>query len=600
MPRRPPLAVLSVAALLAPAAAPAQAPFRDFDRYVNEAMARWEVPGLALAIVRNDSVVYAKGYGVRTLGTSDRVDARTLFAIGSSSKAFTAASVGMLVDEQRLAWDDAAARHLPGLRLFDPYASQEVTVRDLMSHRSGLSRGDRLWYGSTLSRDEILRRVRFLEPTWSFRARFGYQNIMFLAAGAIVERYAGTSWDDFVRTRIFAPLGMTASSTSILALQGRSNVASPHAEIEDTIRAVPWRNIDNIAPAGSINSSVLDMAQWIRLHLNDGEYGGQRILSSAVVQEMQAPNTIVPLEGIAARLYPTANFQTYGLGWFLQDHRGRKIVHHGGNIDGMSAMVGMMPEEHLGVVILTNLNGTSLPTALMLRIFDAYLGAPPKDWSTDLHEAIRPLREQAERRQRELEEKRVEGTTPHHALEEYAGTYADADSLYGEVEVRVADAGLTLRVGPAVTGQLEHWHYETFRVTWEDRMLGKAFATFVTGADGAIDEVRVQNLATFDRRPAVTDSADAVALTDAERRRFVGRYTAEQPPVDLSIELLDGTLRAVLPGQPAYRLAALTPTTFTVSGIPIEVSIEFVMQGDRVEKVLLTQQGLTFELRPVR
>jgi len=592
------LALVALAVGLAPGAG-AQAPFRGFDRYVTDAMKTWEVPGLALAIVRNDSVMYARGYGVRTLHTSDPVNERTIFAIGSSSKAFTVAAIGMLVDAKQMSWDDAVTTRLPGFEMYDPYAAKEMTLRDLLSHRSGLARGDLLWYGSDLSREEIVRRVRFLEPSWSFRSQFGYQNLMFLTAGQIVARVSGAPWDEFIMDRIFRPLGMTASSTSTNALAGQVNVAAPHAEIDDTVRAVAWRNIDNVAPAGSINSNVIDMAQWVRLHLGDGEYRGQRILSSAVVAEMQKPHSIVPQSGVWARLFPEANFTTYGLGWFLQDHRGKKVVQHGGNIDGMSALVAMIPSEKLGLVILTNMNGTMLPTALMYRVFDAYLGAPAKDWSADLYEATKPLREQAKEQEHKIEERRVMGTNPSHPLADYVGVYIDPDSLYGEAEITLEEGQLIVRYGPAFTGDLSHWHYETFRATWRDPMLGKSFVTFALDHDGKVHEMDMENTAALERKPETADTTDAVALSEAELRRFVGRYAADAPPVDLSIEFLEGKLQAVLAGQPAYILASLTSTKFRVTGIPIDVTVEFAIDGTRVTKAVLTQQGFTIELKPV-
>src|SRR3712207_1959606 len=249
-----------LAAALAPiGAAPATAqqqrePWPGYDAYVTTALATWKVPGVAIAIVRNDSIIYAKGYGLRELGKADPVNERTLFAIGSASKAFTSAAIAMLVDEGKVRWDDPATRYLPNFQMHDPYVTRELSLRDLLSHRSGLARGDLLWYGSDLDRDEILRRVRFLQPSWSFRSTFGYQNLMYLAAGQVVARVANTTWDDFITRRIFQPLGMTASNTTVRALAGQPNVATPHAEIDDTVRTVAWRNIDNIAPAGSINS----------------------------------------------------------------------------------------------------------------------------------------------------------------------------------------------------------------------------------------------------------------------------------------------------------------------------------------------------------
>ena len=234
-----------------------------FDDYVNKAMKEWEVPGIAVAIIKGDQIVLAKGYGVRKLGDPTPVDERTLFAIGSSSKAFTAASVAMLVDGGKVKWDDPVTKYLPEFEMYDPYVTRELTVRDLLTHRSGLQRGDFLWYGTELDRDEILKRTRYLKPSWSLRSTFGYQNLMYLAAGQLVSRVSGKTWDEFIRERFFVPLGMTASSTSINELKTANNVATPHSKIEDKVTVIPWRNIDNIAPAGSINSNVVEMAQWV-------------------------------------------------------------------------------------------------------------------------------------------------------------------------------------------------------------------------------------------------------------------------------------------------------------------------------------------------
>src|ERR1044071_2851438 len=410
-----------------------EAPGAAFDEYVNKAIKDWEVPGLAIAIIKNDRIVYAKGYGVRELGKSAPVDEHTLFAIGSSSKAFTAASIAMLVDDGKLKWDDPATKALPGFQLFDPYATREMTVRDLLCHRSGLERGDFLWYASPYDREEILRRVRYLKPTWSFRSMFGYQNIMYLAAGQTITAVSGKNWDDFIRDRIFTPLQMTSSSTSIKSLNSSDNVATPHAKMDEKVQVIPWRNIDNIAPAGSINSNVLDMAQWVRLQLGEGAYKNERLISSGAVKEMHMSQTVIRFEPPWSLLWPETHFLNYGLGWFLHDHRGRKVVQHGGNIDGMSALVAMIPEEKLGLVILTNMNGTPLPDALAARVFDLYLGVEPKDYSADLLKTYSGMLAQAQQAQKKQEESRIKGTSPSVALEKYAGSYND--EMYGDAKV---------------------------------------------------------------------------------------------------------------------------------------------------------------------
>lgn len=481
------------------AAVAQQAPGADFDEYVNKAIKDWSVPGVAIAIVKDDRIVFAKGYGVRELNKPAPVDENTLFAIGSSSKAFTAMSIAMLVDQGKLKWDDPATKYLPGFQLFDPYSTRELTVMDLVTHRSGLARGDRLWYASEYDRDEILRRVRFLKPSWSLRARFGYQNIMYLAAGQIIPSVTGKTWDDFVRERIFNPLGMTSTSTSIRALAGANNVATPHSKIDDKVRAIAWRNIDNIAPAGSINSNVQDMAQWVRLNLGDGTYQKKPVLNSKSIKDMQTPHTIVGLEGPRGSLYPEAHFLTYGLGWFLSDYRGRKLVEHGGAIDGMRAEVGMIPEEKLGLVILTNLNGTTLPQALMYKILDFYLNAPARDWSSELLKVEKSQEAIAKAAEKKAEADRVDGTSPSLALPKYAGTFQS--DMYGETKVSLENQKLVIRFGPNFTGDLSHWHYDTFRVIWRDPTQGKGFVNFGLNSKGKAEVVSIENLSEFTRVP---------------------------------------------------------------------------------------------------
>ena len=484
--------------LLIPAAY-GQTPEPGFDEYVEKAMKQWEVPGLAIAVVKDDKIVYAKGYGVRELGGTAAVNEQTLFAIGSASKAFTAATIAMLVDDGKIKWDDPVTKYLPALQLFDPYSTRELMVRDLLTHRSGMERGDLLWYASPYDRNEVLRRVRFLKPSWSLRSRFGYQNIMFLAAGQISPAVTAKEWDDVVRERIFLPLGMNASSTSITKFAGIDNVASPHSKIDDKLQKVAWRNIDNVGPAGSINSNAVNMAQWIRMNLGGGMYENKRVLSAASVKEMQTPQTIIRIEGNNERLYPDAHFLNYGLGWFLSDFRGRKLVEHGGAIDGMRSAVGMMPEEKLGVVILTNRHGSVLPHMLMYRVFDAYLGVAKRDWAAEAFPKFKAVEDQAKAAEKKMEDERVKGTSPSLALEKYAGVYQN--QMYGDAKFAFKDGKLVSEFGPNFTGDLEHWHYNTFRVVWRDRMEGKGFVNFKLNTKGQPEAVSIDNLGEFTRVP---------------------------------------------------------------------------------------------------
>lgn len=487
--------------LLVPPAGPAHAqtkdPLRGLDAYIERAMQDWAVAGLAVAIVRGDSVIYARGFGVREVGKPERVDERTLFAIGSNTKAITAAALGMLQDEGKLSLDDPVTKHLPWFQLHDAYVTREMKVRDLLTHRSGLPRYDMIWYGSPYSREEVVRRVHLGEPAWSFRSRFGYQNIMFIAAGEVIEATSGMSWDDFIEKRFFEPLGMTTSNTSVTKFGPGANVAQPHAKAEGKPTPIPWRNIDNAGPAGSINSNVVEMAQWLRTLIHNGKHRDQQIVSEKYLKEALAPHMIAGT-GMDT-LFPMVHFDTYGLGFWLRDYRGRKLVMHGGGIDGMLSQLGFLPEERVGAVVLTNTEGHTLQNALFYVIMDRLLEAPERHWSAVLLRQYRTLEQRQDSVRRATEAKRVPGTRPSLAMEKYAGTYEHP--MYGEAKVRLENGGLALDRGPAFQGALEHWHFDTFRADWGHPRLGKTFVTFALNANGEVAKLTVDELGDFERVP---------------------------------------------------------------------------------------------------
>ena len=456
-------------------------PYRDLDGYVVAAMREWKVPGLALAIVEGDRVVLAKGYGVRDLGQPAPVDDRTLFAIGSATKTFTATAIGMLAEDKRLDLDAPVARLLPGFELRDPYVTREVTLRDLLSHRTGVAGGDLLWASGELSRDEIVRRLRFLPQTWSLRSRFDYSNVMVIAAGQTLATAAGKPWDDLIRERILVPLGMTETVTSIRALPPGGNVATPHDPRPDAPLPIRWRNMDNTAASGGINSNVREMAQWLRFQLAEGAWDGRQLVSRSYIREMRTPHIMIRREGAWAEMSPDAHFMAYGLGWIMSDYHGRMMLQHGGGIDGMSAMVGLMPEAKVGVVVLSNLNGNQLPAALMLRVFDAALGLSPTDWSARYLEVTRRAIADAEAAERRMvEANRVMGTTPTLPLEAYVGTYRD--EALGDATVRLEGGKLILRYGTEFEGELEHVQYDSFQARWRNPARGSNYLNFTIDA----------------------------------------------------------------------------------------------------------------------
>jgi CubicO group peptidase (beta-lactamase class C family) len=466
----------------------------ELDTSIERAMSDWGVPGLAVAIVQNNAVVFAKGYGVRTRGDSAPVDERTVFAIASCTKAFTAATIAMLVDDGRVALDDPVTAYLPDFQLYDAYVTREITVRDILCHRSGLPKfgGDLLWFGTTYSRDEVLHRVRYLKPRAGFRSQFNYQNILYLAAGKIVEVLSGKSWGAFVRERIFTPLGMRSSTTSITDFKPTDPIATPYIERDGMLQASPYLNVDNETPAGGINSTIADMTHWLKLQLGQGQYHNQSLISAKMVREMWSPQTIIAIGEQTAQLHPTTHFQAYGLGWFLSDYHGRKVIKHDGGLPGMTSRVGLIPEEQLGFVILSN-HETAIARVIENVLIDTALGVPQRDWNALFLDQERAQQEEQQATTRANENNRMKGTRPSLPLTSYTGRYTG--SMYGEADVDQEQDTLVIRLipTPRLVGDLEHWHYDTFRVTWRDNYIPSGLVTFILDAHGKVTEMKIDS-----------------------------------------------------------------------------------------------------------
>ncbi len=486
--------VLLLAGVLPAVAAAQDVDLAALDRYIADAGRDWQVPGFAVAIVKDDSVVLATGYGVRELGKTDPVDEHTLFAIASNTKAFTAAALAKLVDERRIAWDDHVTDYLPYFQLYSPYVTAEMRVRDLLSHRSGLGTysGDLLWYGTSYSREEVLRRARYLNPAGAFRADYGYSNLMFLAAGEIVPAVTGRSWDEYIESEFFAPLGMVRSVTSVDSLTHRTNVATPHGEQRGRLQTFPWYGWDNVGPAASIVSSASEMARWLRLQLRRGTVDGRTYFSEEAARTMWTPHMSFTVSRSAEERYPSTHFRGYGLGWGLMDYLGRKVVSHGGAYDGMYSRVVLVPEEQLGIVVLTN-SMTSLPTAVAYRILDAYLGGAERDWSDVFLRDAERDRQRWAARWGAWDDARLPNTSPSLPLDRYSGTYGGP--LYGDAVVAVEGGSLVVRFvpNPDLVGDLTHWHHDTFQISWrrEFPWFGRGWVQFVIDRTGEVVEMQV-------------------------------------------------------------------------------------------------------------
>lgn len=476
-------------------------PVPELDRLAETARVQWSVPGLAVVVVRDGRVLLAKGYGVRELGNSmtlteaNRVNADTLFAAGSTTKAMAVTTVGMLVDEKKLGWDDPVRKYIPELQFADATLSDSLTVRDLLTHHTGLPETDYLWYSNGLSWPGILARLKGVGPTAPLRSRFEYQNVMYGVVGDLVGRIAGMPWPEFLRHRVFQPLGMTSAVALGEEAAKSSNHATPHSREDGAlVTGETLGLVDPIPAAGSVWLSANDEAKWLRFLLDPTavkDANGEPLLAPATVEEIFRPQVVIQ----PGAFYPTAEktqpkWTTYGFGWFQQDYRGRRIDFHTGSIDGMIAIVGLVRDEHFGVAVFANLDHAELRHALMLSAFDLFLeGNLSRDWNHDLRTMYDGLRSKGDADRAAFEAKRVPNAPPAHALAAYAGTYSEP--LYGDIHFTLDAGKLSARVNRILIGQASPWHYETFRVAWQRKLDGVSWANFHTNDEGQVNAVEI-------------------------------------------------------------------------------------------------------------
>jgi CubicO group peptidase (beta-lactamase class C family) len=493
------IAALFLAFFLLTSAVAQTAPPADLDAWVTRAMKEFEVPGVAVAIVKDGKMVFAKGYGVRSLGDPKPVDEHTLFGIASNSKAFTAAALAMLVDEGKVSWDDPVQKYLPSFQVHDPYVTREITVRDLLSHRAGLGlgAGDLLfWPDTDVSRDQVVSAVRYIRPESSFRSQYAYNNLMFVVAGQVIAHVSGKPWEQFIAERIFTPLGMTETRVGALTVPG-INFASPHSRgwrQQGTLVPVTLNRDEVWAAAAGIRANVVDLSKWMTVQLNGGKLAdSKRLWSEATARQMWSPQTIVPIGDPPPALKATKPmFSAYCLGWTARDYRGHRVISHGGGLTGMVTTVQMIPELNLGVVVLTNQEATGAYASILYHIFDHYLNLPPTDWITAYHGALVDTLAKAHGAEKKLDDVRVPNTKPSLELAKYAREYRD--DWYGKVDIKLQDGKLMLTMPHAfhMTAELEHWHYDTFRARFTDPTVPDAFVTFTLTRDGGIDTMTMQ------------------------------------------------------------------------------------------------------------
>lgn len=469
--------------------------FNAIDAYLKDVREKWDVPGISVAVVKNDTLVFAKGYGLANVNNpKSKVDENTLFAVASNTKSFTAAALALLVEEGKLTWDDKVVDYLSYFKLYTPYVTQNMTIRDLLSHRSGLATfsGDLIWYASTHSREEVVSKARFLQPKYEFRTDFGYSNIMYLAAGLVVEKVSGELWEDFISKRFLGPLEMKRTITTFAPLAQAENIALPHNVIEEKNTPISYVNWDNIAPAGSLFSSAKEMTQWLQLWLNKGVYNNQQILTEERILEMWQPHIPRNVSKASRTLWPSKHFSFYALGWEVFDYHGYQIVTHSGGYDGMVSRSVMVPEKKIGFVFLSN-NNNGLTTPIMYSLLDQLLGIESQsDWCDMFLEFSKSSKEKKKQEEFMSEQSRNPKTKPSLPLEGYTGTYGG--EMYGNCEVKLVNGKLVINFipTPLFKGTLEHWHYETFVITLPNvPSLPKGKCRFILDENGEVEELKI-------------------------------------------------------------------------------------------------------------
>ncbi len=468
------------------------------DTVVERARKEFQVPGIAVAVVKDGKVVALRGYGVRHLGKPAPVTPHTIFGIASNTKLFTSAALAMLVDEGKLDWDDRVVDRLPGFQMSDACVSREMRIRDLLCHRSGLGLGAgdlMFWPASDFTSDQVNYRLRFVPLATSFRSAYAYDNVLYSSAGAVIRQVSGKPWAEFIRERFFAPLEMRDSKTSIRDIDASTDVVAPHVITEGKLGPVEHKALDNNAPAGAIVSSVDDMSRWVIALLNKGDLGnGKRLVSEKQARTLWTPLTILPVADPPVELAETkAHLVDYAMGEVLQDYRGHLLVWHTGGLQGMVSIVAMLPELNAGVVILTNQEDEGAFESIANTVLDHYLDAPPKDWVAAYSAVEKRRLDEAEKAVADAAGKHITGSKPSLALDSYVGRYRDP--WYGDIVIEKRAEGLGIRFthSPGLTGKLEHWQQDTFIARWNDRsMLADAYLTFSLNPDGSIERAKMK------------------------------------------------------------------------------------------------------------
>lgn len=585
MSKRATLAACALAALLAVPVAAAKDPLAGFDAFVASQLELWKVPGASVAVVRGDEVLLLKGYGYRELAGKAPMTARTVQPIASITKSFTVASLAVLVRDGKLSWDKPVRDYLPDFRLHDEAVAARVTPRDLVTHRTGLPRHDAAWFGSNLSRAELFARLRHFPLSADLRQRYQYNNLMFMTAGYLAGRVAGSSWEDLVRAGIFEPLGMTASSFTIADLAKQEHGRGYQHDEQDVPRPIDYQGLDAMGPTGAINSCAEDMSRYLRMLANGGSFGGRTIIAASDLVEMTNPQMVIP----DARRFAELAATQYGMGFLVTQYRGHRFVSHGGNMPGASSLLALLPEQKAGLFVSVNLSGSQVPTVLVRNLADRLLGLQPVDWSARLKKMDDEEKASEKSAKSQGFTPQKKDTRPSHPLSELVGEYEHPG--YGLLAIASDPNGeLTFSYNNR-TSPLRHFHYDVFQVP-ENKLdeYEKLKIQFVTDLDGDVAALRAQleprlPAAEFVRLP---DKAlkDATVL-----KRFVGEYALGPDTMKIALRD-DGVLTFSLPAAPVRELVGLRATRFAIKDLPGQ-TLEFIADasGAIVQAALYTPFG---------
>jgi len=577
-------------AAAATAASPASK-LQGLDDLAASAMKQWKVPGVAIAVVQDGKVIYAKGYGYRDLEQKLPVTTATLFPIGSITKSFTALTFAILKDEGKVDWDQPVRSYLPEFQMNDPVATEQATPRDLFSHRTGLPRHDLVWYSSDFSRQDLVGRLHDLKPNKGFRSAYQYNNLTIATMGYMEGKLTGLGWEGAIRQKVFAPLGMSHSDLSVTEIEKTDDHALPYELKKEVVTKVPYHNIDAIGPAGAINSSVDDMSHYLTFQLGDGKYEGKPIVAENDLREMHSPQTAIPDPPPAFSMPGLGHF-SYGLAWVATSYRGHNLVWHNGGIDGFYALLSMLPDDHLGIVVLTNLPNGQTPEVLAYNVYDRLLGLDPMPWFDRFKDLEAKGKKQEEEAKKNKPTDRKTGTHPSHHLADYAGEYQNAG--YGLMKVVVKGDALELSFNKLGPYPLEHYHYDVFQVPEDSDSLaaGEKFQ-FEMNKKGDIDRIAAPFEPSLGEDIVFTRAPEKVS--NDVLQKLAGDYILNDQTITFAI--VSDVLRLTVPGQPVYELVPRKELSFDLKSMP-GFSVDFQMDASgKVTEAVFNQPNGVFHAK---